>query len=124
VLESTHTSNQLSRLRKKRPSGFVWKINDRTRGGIADVFVLGDGGHAWSEWKRCPVGKDPHTCLTALQKKTLSQLYILGQIVYVVGIHPNGEESVYEFGQTEPCRVGRGAFVEEMEWMCFVSSTN
>lgn len=118
MLESKRTSLLLSRLRKRNPQNFTWKINDRSTGGIADAFYAGRRAHAWSEFKNCPIGADPHKYLTPLQRLTLGNLDALGQMVYVVGLHPDGSQSVHGFGEPRPTRVGKHAFVEEMEAWC------
>jgi hypothetical protein len=118
LLESKRTSILLSRLRKRNPAHFTWKINDRSTGGVADALYVGAKAHAWSEFKNCPPGVDPHRHLTALQRLTLKKLDDLGQLVYVVGLHPDGSQSMYLFGCEVPVRSGKDAFVAEMEAWC------
>ena len=113
MTESKRTSLLLSHLRKTYPSGFFWKINDRSRGGVPDALLMLDRGHIWVEFKNITTfGQNPHNGLTELQRVTLDQFNHLGQDVYVVGLLPNGEQNVWFFGDTAPAFIGETALAE------------
>ena len=62
----------------KFPESFLWKIADRFRSGIPDIYIASDKFSMWIELKSLS-GK-----LRPIQKYTILQLLANGQKVYVI----------------------------------------
>ena len=118
--ESTRTSKLTSLLRKRRPTWEVWKVNDRVAGGRPDVQTTGDRLIVFSEFKMTRGLLDPpHQHLTPLQHRTCERLHNLGKVVRLVGLHPDGTHSVWEYDlDAVPISHSRTAWVDHMEMLC------
>ena len=73
--ESSYTSDVLRHVRQLRPEAIVYKVNDRTTGGIPDVYLGLNGESLWVEFKRSVSARpNINTLLTPLQKRTLEKM--------------------------------------------------
>jgi hypothetical protein len=83
--ESAYTSDVLRHVRTMRPEAIVYKINDRTTGGILDAYIGLNGLAAWVEFKRSESeAPNIERLLTPLQKQTLTKMYHASLDAYVL----------------------------------------
>ena len=83
--ESRHTCSTNTSLRKAGVP-FVWKVNERTTGGIPDCLYRGPIDYLWVEYKYIERVKPPTevpNMLSDLQKEEIKKLNLTGAEVWV-----------------------------------------
>lgn len=65
----------LAPIRRRWPRAWAWKVNERTRSGIPDVFVIHDGIPVFIEVKKLTRGQSVDKVVSPIQKVTLAELH-------------------------------------------------
>lgn len=97
MTEADRTKRLLKALRARYPRAFVWKINDRIRAGIPDVYLKHPGTPGlWVEFK------GPKTTVTTLQALEHNRLRLAGDDVLLVRFREDGHAIIDQWTVSAP----------------------
>lgn len=93
--EAQLTTRVLAAVRQRWPGSWRWKINERTRAGVPDAYLLNDGIGVFVEFKKLKWGQSTNKVVSPIQRATLLEIHKANEgRAVVVGIYPDGSQVV------------------------------